>query len=330
MVLIILSSLFLVGCSEQAESEKAGIDQTTSEQSPVEAVSDPTMQTNTEQTEKDNGSISKLWESSDNELKTPESVIHDQKRNVLYVSNLNSGPMEKEEKGFISKMSLEGEILELEWFSKPLWSPTGMAIAGDQLFVADVNRVVQIDLETATLVSTYPVSSAVFFNDVAADQDGNIYVSDMMTNSIHRIKDGFMNLWLTSENLDTPNGLTVADDKLIIGTWGFIDGEGFSTSVPGRLLSVGLSDREISELGSPMGSSASIGNLDGVEQIPSGNFLVTDWLNGKLLLVDQKGQAEMLVDLDQGSADHEYISESGLVLIPMMNNNKVVAYSYKE
>ncbi|MFK8068023.1 MAG: hypothetical protein AB8D52_07250 [Gammaproteobacteria bacterium] len=316
IVPVILSSLFLIGCSDDAGTEKADADQAASEQAAG---------TKTEAVIKDNENVSKLWESSDSELKTPESVIHDQKRNVIYVSSMNSGPMEKEEKGFISKMSLEGEILELEWFSKPLWSPTGMAIAGDQLYVADVNRVVQIDLETATLVSTYPVSSAVFFNDVAADQDGNVYVSDMMTNSIHRIKDGFMKLWVTSEKLDTPNGLTVAGENLIVGSWGVIDGEGFSTSVPGRLLSVGLCDTEISDLG-----SASIGNLDGVEQMPSGNFLVTDWLNGKLLSVDQKGQAEMLLDLEQGSADHEYISESGLVLIPMMNNNKVVAYSYKE
>ena len=69
------------------------------------------------------GSITKLWETSETELQTPESVIHDEKRNVLYVANINGSPMEKVENGFISKLSLEGEILDLKWFSESLWAP---------------------------------------------------------------------------------------------------------------------------------------------------------------------------------------------------------------
>ncbi len=292
------------------------------------------------------GSITQLWETSDTELLAPESVVHDEKRNVLYVSNINGSPMEKVENGFISKLSLEGEIVELKWFAETLWAPKGMAISGDHLFVADISRVVEIDLETGKLVNTYSVADAVFLNDVAADQNGDIYISDMMTNTIHRIKDGKIESWLVSEKLASPNGLTVVDDyvrpfqwgskrpepdlhrieQLIVGSWGVMDGEGFATSTPGHLISVSLCDKAITDLG----SAESIGNLDGVERTANGNFLVTDWLAGKLFLIDSKGTAETLLDLDQGSADHEYIQESGLVLIPMMLNNKVVAYHFKE
>ena len=270
----------------------------------------------------EHGSITQLWETSDTELQAPESVVHDEKRNILYVSNVNGSPMEKVENGFISILSLEGEIVELKWFSESLWAPKGMAISGDHLFVADISRVVEIDLETGKLVNTYPVKDAVFLNDVAADQNGDIYISDMMTNTIHRIKDGKIEAWLTSEKLASPNGLTVIDDQLVVGTWGVMDGEGFATSTPGHLINVSLCDKAITDLG----SAESIGNLDGVERTANGNYLVTDWLSGKLLLIDSKGTAETLLDLDQGSADHEYIQESGLVLIPMMLNNKVVAY----
>ena len=274
----------------------------------------------------EHGSITQLWETSETELQTPESVIHDEKRNFLYVSNINGSPMEKVENGFISKLSLEGEILELKWFSESLWAPKGMAIAGDHLFVADISRVVEIDLETGKLVTTYPVKEAVFLNDVAADTNGDIYISDMMTNTIHRINDGKIEIWLASEKLASPNGLTVVDDQLVVGTWGVMDGEGFETSVPGHLINVSLCDTEITDFG----SAESVGNLDGVERTANGSFLVTDWLAGKLLLIDAKGTVETLLDLDQGSADHEYIQGSGLVLIPMMNNNKLVAYQFKE
>ena len=272
------------------------------------------------------GSITQLWETSDTELQAPESVVYDEKRKVLYVSSVNGSPMEKVENGFISKLSLEGEIVELKWFSESLWAPKGIAISGDHLFVADISRVVEIDLETGKLINTYPVKDAVFLNDVAADQNGDIYISDMMTNTIHRIKDGKIEAWLTSEELASPNGLTVVDDQLVVGTWGVMDGEGFATSVSGHLINVSLCDKAITDLG----SAEPIGNLDGVERTANGNFLVTDWLAGKLFLIDPKGTAETLLDLDQGSADHEYIQEIGLVLIPMMLNNKVIAYRFKE
>lgn len=271
-------------------------------------------------------SITQLWETSDTELQAPESLVHDEKRNILYVSNVNGSPMEKVENGFISKLSLEGEIVELKWFSESLWAPKGMAISGDHLFVADISRVVEIDLETGKLVNTFTVADAVFLNDVAADANGDIYISDMMTNTIHRIKDGKIESWMTSEKLASPNGLTVVDDQLVVGTWGVMDGEGFATSIPGHLINVSLCDKGITD----RTSSEPVGNLDGVERTADGSFLVTDWLAGKLLLIDSKGTVETLLDLDQGSADHEYIQESGLVLIPMMMNNKVVAYRFKE
>ncbi len=274
----------------------------------------------------ENTTITKLWETSDNELQTPESVIHDPKRNVLYVSNINGAPTEKVENGFISKLSPEGKILDLKWFNESLWAPKGMAISDDHLFVADISRVVEIDLASGKLINTYPVEDAVFLNDIAADQNGDLYISDMMTNTIHRIKDGKIEAWLSNEKLASPNGVTVVDGQLIVGTWGVMDGEGFETSVPGHLISISLCSKEITDLG----SAEPVGNLDGVERTSSGNFLVTDWIAGKLLLLSSDGGVETLLDLDQGSADIEYIKESGLILIPMMKNNKVIAYHYKE
>ena len=57
----------------------------------------------------------KLWETPAN-LKNPESVAYASKQNVLFVSNVNGKPDQKDQNGFISKVSpSNGSIIELNW-----------------------------------------------------------------------------------------------------------------------------------------------------------------------------------------------------------------------
>ncbi len=65
--------------------------------------------------------------------------------------------------------------------------------------------------------------------------------------------------------------------------------------------------------------------MDGIEPIGD-DFLVTDWVAGALYRIDRKGKATQLLDLKQGSADIGYVPETGLLLIPMMMDDKLVAY----
>jgi hypothetical protein len=57
-----------------------------------------------------------------------------------------------------------------------------------------------------------------------------------------------------------------------------------------------------------------------------GVYLVTDWADGALYRVDQKGKAEMLIDLHQGSADLTYLPDKKIALIPLMLDNSLAAY----
>jgi hypothetical protein len=57
-----------------------------------------------------------------------------------------------------------------------------------------------------------------------------------------------------------------------------------------------------------------------------GGYLVTDWLSGSLYTFDADGKAKMIMDLNQGSADHEYVEGEKLVVIPMMMDGTVAAY----
>ena len=154
------------------------------------------------------------------------------------------------------------------------------------------------------------------------DQQGQVYVSDMLTNSIYRLdEDRNLSLWLQSEELQHPNGLKVDGDRLLIAPWGKELQDDFSTKVPGHLIAVDLNSKEIISVG----SGQPVGNLDGLESDGKGNWLVTDWVAGALFRIDNEGNADMLLDMNQGSADIGVINDKNLVLVPMMMDNKVVA-----
>lgn len=69
-----------------------------------------------------------------------------------------------------------------------------------------------------------------------------------------------------------------------------------------------------------------MGNLDGLEPDGKGNWMVSDWIAGAVYRIGDDGNKEMLLDLDMGNADLEYIPGQSLLIVPMMLNNTLVAY----
>ncbi len=269
------------------------------------------------------GPLSQAWETP-NTLSGPESALFDAERGVIYISNVAGQPNEKDGNGFISTLSPDGAIAELKWV-EGLDAPKGLALVDGKLYVSDIDTLVEIDVATGEISNRYAGEGAQFLNDVAADDSGNVYVSDMLANSVYRLSDGALSVWLQDEALENPNGLHVEGDQLIVGSWGKMT-DGFATEVPGHLKTVSLQDASIKSLG----NGTAVGNLDGVESDGQGNFYVTDWMAGKLFHITPAGDAEMLLELGQGSADHEVMEAQGLVVIPMMNDNKVTAYKLGE
>jgi sugar lactone lactonase YvrE len=253
-------------------------------------------------------------------FKQPESAVFDAEREVLYVSNIDGGPMDKDGKGQIAKVAPDGSLVEAEWVTG-LDAPKGMALDGGTLYVSDIDRLVAIDVEAGEVAERHQAPDAQFLNDVTADAEGRIYVSDMMDNTIWRLADGSFEVWLKDEALEQPNGLLAEEDRIVVGAWGVMT-DGFATKTPGHLKAVDLETKEVSSLG----EGEPVGNLDGVEPDGQGNYLVTDWTAGALLRIDPAGGAEQLLDLDQGSADLEYIADQQLAIVPMMNDDKLVAY----
>ncbi len=262
--------------------------------------------------------VTKLWETAG--FKNPESALPDAEAGVVYVSNVNGEGTAKDGNGFISKVSPDGKVQAMEWVTG-LDAPKGMAKAGGKLFVADIDKLVEIDIASGKAVKRYDANGAKFLNDVAADAEGHVYVSDMATNTIWRLAGGTFDVFVADAKLESPNGLLVEGDRLIVGAWGVM-GEGFATKVPGHLKTVALKDKAIA----PLGSGKPVGNLDAVEPLADGVYLVTDWMAGKVLRIAADGTAVELADLGPGTADLGYDRASKTAFIPQMKTGMLYGY----
>jgi DNA-binding beta-propeller fold protein YncE len=259
-----------------------------------------------------------LWEAKG--LAGPESVVYDPVTDVLYVSNINGPVMQKDGNGFISRIKPDGTVLERRWV-KGLNSPTGLALRGRTLYVADVDQLLEINAASGHINKRHKAKGAIFLNDVTIAEDGTVYVSDTPMNTIWRLKDGAFEPWLADDDLDGPSGLLVDGNTLVVASFGKMPSEGQAQELAG-LFAVNLEDQSIT----PLAKGKAVGNLDGLEELQPGVYLVTDWAAGALYQIDKNGKVSKLIDLNQGSADLTYFPKTGTALIPMMLDNTLAAY----
>ena len=259
-----------------------------------------------------------LWEAKG--LAGPESVAYDPFTGVLYVSNINGAVMQKDGNGFITRLKPDGTIRERKWLTG-LNSPAGMGLHDRILYVADVDTLLEINAASGGIDKKHKAPGAIFLNDVVVADDGTVYVSDTPMNTIWRLKDGVFAPWLTSDELDGPNGLIVQDGKLIVASLGRLESVG-QEQEPAGVFVINIEDQSIT----PMAKGKAIGNLDGLQPLESGSYLMTDWAKGALYQLHPNGKVDELIDLNQGSADLIYLHETRIALVPMMLDNTLAAY----
>ena len=259
-----------------------------------------------------------LWEVTG--LANPESALPDAKGGVIYVSNVNGEAGAKDGNGFIAKVSLDGKIVDLKW-STGFNAPKGLALAGGKLYAADIDELVEIDVKDGKITNRFPAKDAKFLNDVAADAASNVYVSDMATNTIWKLSGGKFEVWLNDAKLENPNGILVEGENLRVAAWGVMT-DGFATKVPGHLLSVTLDGKAISNVG----DGKPFGNLDGLEPLGGGAYLLTDWMAGKVMKFGSDSSVETLLELGQGAADIGYDPATKTMYVPQMMKSTLQAY----
>ncbi len=253
----------------------------------------------------------------------PESVLYSKEHNSIFVSNIFSGnPQEKKRVSYISKLSAEGKVIKSKWV-KGLKAPKGMAIVKNYLYVSDVDQLVRINIKRGTVSKTFKVPNGKFINDVVADKEGNIYLSDMFDNCIYKLgKDG-LKVWIKSDKLTSPNGLFTDGQKhMIVGLWGDkVDAKTFVAEIPGGVVAIDLANPK-----DDFNVEPSVrGHMDGIDSDKDGNLWLSDWVNGNVFLMKKNGQGELKYNFGQGTADISVAKELGLLLVPQMYQNKIIA-----
>jgi sugar lactone lactonase YvrE len=262
------------------------------------------------------------WEVSEG-FESPESVYFHRSSGALFVSNVGKGgATDKDGGGYISRLTLEGKMSRAKWVAG-LNAPKGMRSHGGTLWVSDIDRLVGIDIAKGEVVHQIQIEGARFLNDVATDQQGSVYVSDMLASKIYRFKDGKLSVLAEGDQLENPNGLLVHRNRLVVAAWGTGIGDDFSTTTPGRLFSLNMDGKD-KRLITPNPA----GNLDGVEALDDKGYVVSDWYAGKVHFVSQDGTLKLLLQLPRGAADLAYLPSQRLLIVPQMLENKVTAFHY--
>ncbi len=228
-------------------------------------------------------------------LTNVESVVYDSVLNVFFAScgkNYELGLA-----GFISKISVDGELLDLKWIDS-LNRPTGIAIHDRQLFVADIVDLVVVDIDKGTILNKYkePLQNS-GLNDVAISQSGEVYVSASAKNAIYKLQDGTLINWASdADRLKWANGLLVSDEQLIVGGM--------------NLVSIDINSRNISEVNYP----SNISDFEGVASDGHGGYYVSTVDNSAFWHIDKDGNAiELLKDGDY-FGDLQFIPPNKLVV----------------
>lgn len=243
-------------------------------------------------------------------LDTPESALHDPIADVYLVSNVAGSPSDKDGNGFITRVSVDGAVVDLKWIGgATLDAPKGMAIAGDELFVADIDVVRVFDRETGVHVDEVSIDGAEFLNDLTADSGGAVFASDSALNAVYRIApDRSWEELAQSEELASPNGLAMSADGPLVTSW----------QQP-KITLLDSSGAIAGELTTP------VAELDGLLRLDSGEMLVSSWEGGAVFRGTADGQfSELYTGLSQ-PADIGLDAARGRVLVPLFGEDALVA-----
>lgn len=248
---------------------------------------------------------------TEKKLRSPESVVYDPSRDLFYVSNYEfAASRTSGRRRGISKIGPDGRIIDLDWVTE-IDRPAGLALVADRLYAAERSGIAEINVATGAVVQRTPIEGARLLNDLAASEDGAIYCSDSAQGKIYRLIAGAVQEWLVDPSIRQPNGLTVADGRLLV----LCNGDR-------RLRSVDIATKEITAV-----ADFPAGILDGIESDGRGGFFVSE-VEGRIYRVSPEGSVRKILDIttQDGCADIDFVKEKGVLAIPTFAGGRLIAY----
>ncbi|MBN2450545.1 MAG: hypothetical protein JXR77_09145 [Lentisphaeria bacterium] len=251
-------------------------------------------------------------------FQVPECVLPDVVSGDVYVSNIEAAPdayWVDDGRGYITRLERGGGRAE-RWLDStaavPIHSPKGMCLLQGRLYFTDNSRLLDCDAATGGDVR---VLAAGFgkANDLATD-GVSVWLSDTKEGLVWCIApDG-----VSRRPIPAPegvNGLAFHGGRLLAVSWDLhdlyeLDPKG---EVPPRAF--GLADHFV--------------NLDGIEVLEDGTFLVSDFVGNKVCRVSADGTKVTLLVEVCSPADIGLDRARGLLYVPLFLRDEVVVFRLK-
>ncbi len=260
----------------------------------------------------------------------PETVLHDPQNDVYLVSNIAGNIPDKDDNGFISKVSPDGKMLALKWIDGAseevtLHSPKGMVIYEQRLFVADIDTVRIFDKNTGEYKGAIPIEGTTFLNDIIVDDNGNLYVSDSAIqfvegafkatkqDAVYQVSsNGIVRKFAQNIELNQPNGLELIGSDIGVVTRGAADFYRLDTqgnkqrimSLPGKI-------------------------LDGLVESKTGEYWVSSWQTSSLYQINDKGAVMTEIKLPVPAANIGFDKKRQRLLLPLLKRNQIAFLKVK-
>ncbi len=233
----------------------------------------------------------------------PESVVYDAPRSRYLVSNAGDGS--------IIARNLNGD---LNYFNQGSSSGMrGITIYNNKLYAAANEGVIEYNLTNGQKTNIVEITDKLFLNDIIADDNSNLYVSDTDAHKIYRVNLSTMIAEIFIEmGTDSPNGLFYdkANNRLIVVLW----------EINARILAVDLNTKAITTI-----RTTNFSNCDGITIDQNGNYYISEWGHNTVQRFNNtfSDTPEVVANGYNGPADIYFDQINNILAIPNMDGNNV-------
>ena len=259
-----------------------------------------------------------------NNLQMPESTIshHDGR---VFITEM--GEFGKNDDGKVTVLNKDGSTKTL---ADGLNDPKGIDMFNNQLYIADVDHVVRVDLDGQKTIIAKPSDfqdKPIFLNDIEIDGEGNVYVSDSGDDAgkhgaIYKITNNGKVIQIIDDKsgIKRPNGLLMdGPNKLLVADFG-----------TGKLFQVEFDGQTSRPKSKVKLINNGFGAFDGLVRDGDGNLYASDWANGKVWkLSDPKATPQLITEGHQSAADISLSVDGKYILMPDMKAGKLVPLKIK-
>lgn len=254
-------------------------------------------------------------------LRGPESVARDGARGRYLITNVAGEAAAADGDGFVSAVSLSGDSVRRRALTGAslgvrLDAPKGIDVRGDRAWIADIHRVVGIDLRADTALFALRIPPSRSLNDVAVGHGGDVYVSDTGRDAVYRVApDGSSwERYGAAGSLRAANGVHAAPggEGLLIAGW------------EGAVLRLDP-DSSVTLLADPRDAE----NLDGIQPAGPDRVLYSDFGRGTLHALHRRRPGHWAPSppwLEGLTTPADFLKHGDRLAVPELDADRVVFY----